>query len=795
MIANYAKTAWRTLSRYKQHSMLNVAGLAIGLAATLLVAQYARYELSYDKQQPDVERVFRVESDFSALGVGSVPSANYELAKAFQALPQVEDVFSLTPVKDVDESWMYVTRGENQFKLDKLFLSYANIRQFIALDVISGDLERTLSTPRHLALSQSEAYRLFGSELVVGETLSNQAGLFTVGAVFKDLPETSHFAFNSLLFMDNLALDSDSSLDYVYVKVHFPFDKSALEAQLFSRYAFGEDKKYLKLQLMPLKDLYFSGQSPYEMKPGGSLLAIQICLSLCFILLVVAIVNFINLSVAQGALRAKEIGVRKALGATRGQLFWQFMMETSVITLVAMCLGYALVELSLPLFNSLVDRQIEIFWHLDILAVLIAMTVMVTLLAGSYPAWYLSAQNTKAILQGESVQGRSAIRLRKGLLIIQSSFAIGLVIAAMVLPAQLAYLQAQPTGYEKEQKLVLQSMPNGTVFTQTPSALVEQLAKFEGVRHVGIVDSLMTEGFMYSLQFTFADGFESAQSFPGVGTGFGAVETLGLNLLAGRDFDKSFASDWFHRDESGRHVSILITRSLAKTAGYDIPELAINKTIKALGINMHIVGVVEDVQLGQTREAHTQVVFLCGFSMTFSKNLILTVVPGEHHELFEQIRALVAVELNIYEPNLFWLDEEYAHTFAADTRLANIVQVFSLLAIFLAALGTYGLASFSILRRQKELAIRKVLGAGRFGITLLVAKEFVTLVLLSAVLAFPLAFWLLDNWLSQFNHRVEQTTWMYVLALVVVSAVTWLTVSLLTLRTLSVRPSTILKYE
>ena len=798
MIFNYLITALRAFKQQKQHFLLNVIGLSVGLAAAILVALFAKNELSYDAQQPHAERIYRVAQDYSKLGLGVIPIFNYNQGVRAAEQSQVEEVFALKMVEFTREAEVDVKYNNQGFKLNNLYASTANIENFIDIKTLAGDLKEAMNTPESLALSESEVLRIFGRINVVGETLNHAKGKYTIRAVFADLPENTHFGFKALVYADNDPKDLMMTAHYVYLRVGAGTDIKALEKQLTEQTYTGEFKGQMFVELHALLDLHLTAKSPFEMKSGGTKQVVSICIGLSVLLILIASFNFINMTVAQSAKRAKEVGVRKALGANKGQLVAQFLSESVLVSVLSMTIACVLVELILPSFNNLVDRDLALNYVSSFGGAIVIIAIAVGVLAGLYPAFFISSFSAKRVLSGDLQRGSTAIWVRKSLLTFQASLSIGLIIGSVTLLQQLSHLQNLPLGYQTNQRLVISDVPVRDVFTQQPSAVFNQLSAINGVQHVGIIDTQLTRSINNTLKPTWPNGEKSSGLTPIIGSSYEVIKSLGLELLAGRDFSAQYASDWASRTNGVTYVGAIITETVAKQAGYTNMADIIGKTIKDTGrnVDMRVVGVVADVKVGNADNSNSDIMFLLGFNyFNPTSEVVLTVNPQNIFTIRQQAAEILAQHANVFEPNINLLSDSYAAVLKGDERISQVVLIFTGLAVFLTCLGTFGLASSAAARRQKEVAVRKVLGASRISIVNILAKEFLVLVGVSIAIAYPVTYWVIAEWLANFNDRVEQLWWVYMSAALLVAGITWLTVSSLAFKAASARPSLILRYE
>ncbi|WP_339140986.1 ABC transporter permease [Pseudoalteromonas galatheae] len=797
MITNYLITALRTFKQQKQHFILNVAGLSVGLAAAILVALFAKNELSYDSQQPHAERIYRIGQDYSKLGLAVIPISNFPRAKEMEQYSQIESVFALTKVDWTNQAETDVQHNGQGYKLTEVLGATPNIQDFIEVDILTGDLSNALSVPNSIALNESEALRIFGTINIEGETLEFKDGQYTVRAVFKDLPENTHFSFKSLVYIEHDLSNLDINSSYVYLKLTENTDVPEL-AQIFTdRYFDGPMKGKLAIELHPLRDLHLTAKSPFEMKSGGTEQVVVICAGLSVLLILIAGFNFINMTIAQSAKRAKEVGVRKALGASKLQLVIQFLAESVLVSLLSMIIACVLVELCLPSFNQLVDRALVVDYMSMLSVAVIAVAIAVGVGAGLYPALFISSFSAKRVLSGDLQRGNTAIFVRKSLLTFQAALSIALIIASVTLQQQLKHLQGLPLGYETAQRVVVSDLPKQSIFSKEPTVLMNRLTAIDGVEALNFIDTKLTVSINSSVSPTWPNGEQSEGITPTIGAGFNLVEGLGLTLLAGRDFSRTYAADWASQDGNGTNVGAIITETVAKQAGFSNYQDIIGQTIldKGRGLNMRVVGVVADVKVGNAQDASSNIIFLCGFSQSTVGEIIMTVSAQNIAYVQDQVIEILAKSANLYEPNISLMSDNYKAILRDDERVSLVVLIFTGLAVFLTCLGTFGLASFATARRQKEVAVRKVLGASRLSIVNILAKEFLSLVAVSIAIAYPVTYWLVGDWLANFNDRIEQAMWVYGIAALVVAGITWLTVATLAFKAASTRPSLILRYE
>lgn len=803
MIASYIVTAGRAIKKDKQHFLLNLVGFSIGIAAAILMALFAQNEWSYDNQHPDSERVYRAHGDFTPWGLQVTGLSSYRIAAEMEKHADVEGIFRLINSNRFpnfqQDAIDLVQYQDTSHRLSNFYAASDNILDFVALDVLAGDIDKALQQPNHLALSESEALRIFGSVNVVEHTLNYRAGQYRIGAVFKDLPDNTHFKFDALIHLP--ASFDDHQWGFHYYKLHPEADIARLNHAMTAQLHFiepSDEWQPISVFLSNLQQLHFNSNGPYEMKPGGSLTTLQICIGLSVILVAIASINFINLSIAQSARRAKEVGVRKALGATRGQLVAQFLIESLIVVALAALMAFSMVEMALPHFNLVMDRELSLSYDSEFMLLVLAVILVIGLLSGLYPALFIASFRAKWVLSGDPVGSETAIWVRKLTLCLQGALSVGLIIAAMTLSQQMALVNNLAVGYVKHSRLIVKNLPAEGLYQRDNNALLNKLRGLEGVEQVTLMNTDLTDDFRDSINFTWPNGETLSGVQPSIATGYYAVDVLGLTLLAGRDFSPQFASDWYHRDAQGNTtVAVLVSRRMAELAGYTEMDQVVGMqlTVPRRNLTATVVGVIDNVKLGSARQQALPISFGLGSSFDSLGHIVLNVSTADLHGLKRQIHGVIDGELHLSDMTISSISDDYQAVHDSEYRALDMVTLFSVLAIFLTCLGTYGLASFATLRRQKEVAMRKVLGASRLGIVNLLAKEFLWLVAISIVIAYPLSYWFIGDWLANFNERIEQAVWVYLLAALFITAITWLTVASLAFKAASTRPSLILRDE
>ena len=799
MLGNYFTTGVRAVLRHKTHLALNLLGLTTGLASALLILLYASYELGFDKMHPDAANTYRLEQFFNPVNQ-RFPISSPAMK---DLLHNYDDRIRVTRI-NTGAPALRLAGSSQQLTLEWPQAVDTNITDFFQIDTLSGDLAATLAQPNLIALSEQEAKRLFGNTNVTAQQLQLGEQRFTVSAVYR-MPEQSHFQAGSLRRLSDEVAASRLAMNNVYSYISLPadIDHSALlqqlSAQLNEQAYTGRD--ITELQLRALTDIHLHSSLAYEFKVNGSASTVNICLLLAALLLLIAAINFINMSTARAAMRAKEVGVRKALGASRGQLFVQFMLESVLIAACAGLFAAVLVELVLPQFNLLVNRPLQLHYFGSFGLILLGSTLSVGMLAGVYPAIFISAFDAKKVLSGDFQRGNTALLLRKGLLVLQGAITIGLLVSSAVLQQQLQLLQNQPTGYQRDARLMVSGIENEQVFWAGNQNLLQSLRQVEGVTAASIMDMQLTGTISQAMNIQLPGQTEDNALPPisQMAAGFDIVKTAGFTLLAGRDFSETYQSDWYQTHGDHATAAVIITESLARKAGYNQVQDAIGQQWLLPGDNpvlqMKVVGVVADIQIGSALKQQEPLILICGRSPMTYGNILLNLQPEQAFSARSKVQQLLTDRLQRQDLQLSWLSDDYNAMYQNQQRQTKVIAIFAALAIALTCVGLFGLAAFSAEQRSREVAMRKVLGAGRFSLVNLLASEYIRLMAISAVLAIPATFWALDSWLAEFSVRISQNPLWYLLAAAATFAICWCTVATLAWQVAGRKPAMVLRQQ
>jgi putative ABC transport system permease protein len=799
LFANYFISAFRSLTRHKMNLVLTIIGLSIGLAATLMIALFTLNETSYDKFQPDAKQTYRVVMQHLPTG-GQYPLTTPRGGPHFKKVAGVFDVMTL-----IKADWVFgkkVKIGSEYLKLNNFIAAPEQLTEFISINVLHGDLTMALTKPDKIALSAAEAMRLFGSENAVGKTflLVDSKKTMEVSAIFADFPANSHYAMQSIVSAKPF-MGAIGKMAHTYIKLDKGANLNAVEIEITEilNRLWSDESNEIAYYLQPLLDIHLAPNFNTDMKVGGSSKTVLISVALSILILLISSFNYINMSIAQAGIRAKEVGVRKVLGASKSQLVLQFLTESVVIALISALLACGIVELLLPAFNQLVGRELIIGNWSQFIVGITAITVFIGIASGLYPAFFVSSFSVQRVLSGDFGRGKTAIVVRKSLMVVQSALSVSLIIAAISLYLQLNYLQNLAVNYEKDQRIRVLGMHGQSVYSDDSQSLYQDLVNIEGVISATVTDFDLTKSTNAGAFVTSVPGvseFDQPMGFAGVG--FNAVNTLGLQLVAGRDFSTQYQSDWFN--EAQGTVAIIIPESVLHVAGYKNAEQAIGQVWQfdaggQQNVNGKIVGVIKDIKIGSSRDSSGPVLFVCGLPVGGNYSLVLEVEDQYSVEMKKEVITFVEQRLNMNAVEIQLVKNNYLSLYKAENQLVQMVSIFSGLAIFLTCIGMFGLAAFSAQQRSREVAIRKVIGASRLSLVALLTSESIVLIGLSLLIAFPASYYFIDEWLIGFNDRISQSIVIYAVAALTVTLITWMTVATIALRIASTKPSSSLRHE
>ncbi len=801
MLTNYLKIAFRNLRRSKAFSLINVFGLAVGLASCLLLFMYVSHELSYDDFQEKADRIVRVTMEYSMGGnVGKAPQTGTKVAPEFgRRFAEVESGVRLFNGRAV------VRYGDRQFSEKRFVYADSSLFSIFSFKLLKGNPQKALAEPNVVVLSASTAVKYFGLEDPIGKTLRINAGRtntdFTVTGVVADCPSNSQIKYDLLTSFTTLSASKDEqwwSANYAtYLLLRNPTFITALQTKIpgFMKTQSGETgttgTDYLTYTLEPLRQVHLHSEVDGIFEPNGDLTYIYIFGSIAILILIIACVNYVNLATSRAVERAQEVGVRKVMGALRGQLFGQFIGESVLVTFIALAIGVLLAYLTLPLFNELSDRtfSFNVWLQPANLLLLVGIGLLVSLIAGSYPAIVLARFQPVLVLKGHLKTVRAG-QFRQSLIVFQFAVTAFLIVSTLVVQGQLSYIQQKKLGYNKDHVLVL---PADRQINEKIKTLKNEFGQSADVRHVSLAyeSPAFIEG-GYSMrrpdapegQYKMVTGLPVDEDF---------IKTVGLRIVAGRDLTPTDVALASRPDgDSLNYYHFVLNESAVKELGWS-PQQAIGQKLD-MGSNRNgeVAAVVEDFHFASMKQKiGSLIIFPEG-----GGNVVLVKLSG--NQLASTLQFLENKWRTLAPDRPFeyqFLDEEFNKLYAAESRTGSIFRVFAFLSIFLACLGLFGLSAYTTAQRTKEIGVRKVLGASVASIVGLLSKDFLKLVVIAIVIASPLAWYAMTQWLQGFSYKIDVEWWVFALAGLLAVGIALLTVSFQSIKAALMNPIKSLRSE
>lgn len=785
MIKNFFLTAWRNLKKNKIFSFINIFGFAVGLACFSFIAAYVYDELTYDAYPARARNIYRV--NLSVVGNGDVavyPDVDYAVAEGMKyTFPAVQAFTRMYHVTD------YVKYKEAQFKEDLAFAD-SNFLDVFSIPFVAGDAKTALVEPHSIVISKKLAKKYFGNEEPIGKTftIGPRLAQYKVTGVFDKIPDNSHFHYDAFLSMSSRKVSNPtwSNLGwYTYLVLNKNADPGKLEARfpgLVMKYvvpeiqhdmgvSLAEAQKSVntfRFWLMPLTKIHLYSNTKYELEANGDIKYVYIFSVLAVFVLLLACVNFTNLSTAASIKRSREVGIRKVLGSIKKQLVLQFLAESVLFTFFSLLIAYSLVLLLLPYFNQIANKDLgfDFFLQYQCILAIFGVSLVAGILAGIYPAFFLSSFNTIKVLKGSSLTSSPQRNpLRSGLIVFQFVVSITLIIATIIISQQLSYMQNKKLGYDKNQVLFL---PDARLLGSNQEAFKQQVLQDSRVASSSMSRSVpggdIMDGTEVYPKNENSNGTEIHANISHVDYDY--LRTLGIKLLHGRNFSKEFATD--------SSSAVIINEAAVRQLGWTTDN-ALGKTIVRSGQQqLTVIGVVADFNYASVRQEVAPMMLMLGNNWG---GLIIKIKTADIKGFLADMQRKWAAFNPPGPMECNFLDQTFASLYASEQRTQHIFSVFTILAIIIAGLGLFGLSAFVIRQREKEIGIRKVLGASVQQVFLIVSKEFLLLVTIAFVISVPIAWWAMTNWLQSFAYRISIGAGAFLLSGGTVVVVTLLTIS------------------
>ena len=796
----HLKLALRQLQKNRGFTALNIFGLTIGLTTFLLIVLYVTDERSYDRWNVNADRIVRLNTDVKSNGVVATlaNAAPIVAATLRRHYPEVEATARIAHYPDVHFYKDHLAVAE-----PAVAWADENVFRFFTLPLVEGDPRTALKDKHAVVLTESAAMRYFNSTHVVGRTIENADDKKTmeVTGVMRDFPAQSSFRFDFLISIhDAHILDDNPNFYALYPMSTFVLlrpgaDRAAFDAKLAGlmrsyagEYAAMEDenKGAFKISIgeTALTDIHLYSHRTDELGVNGSIQYVWIFTAIAVFVLLIAGINFMNLSTARSANRAREVGVRKVLGSLRRQLAGQFLTEALLLTAVATVIAVGLTWLSLPWFNHLTGKELRLsgaVWRWLLPSLLLIIGTM-ALFSGAYPAFFLSAFRPVQVLKGKLALGGKGSGLRSGLVVLQFSISILLIVGTLVVFRQLSFIRHRDQGYSRDQVLVVKDV-DGIPHAED---LQKQLKQLTGVEGVTMTDYLPT-GTRRWHNYGQAEGKGMFMQTELWVVDADYIPTMDMRILAGRNFSRDMGTD---------SAAIIINESAANRFG--LTDNPIGRTIHytyfGRPTDFHIVGIVKDFNYSSVRTLVEPLVLVCR-PQDDQAGFAIRIAPGHIPDVLEKVRA----KWKAFEPNrafsYSFMDQDFDAIYRTEQRMGGLIVVLTGLVIFIACLGLFGLAAYAAEQRAKEIGIRKVLGAGVPAIVGLLSRDFARLIAVALCIAVPLSWWMMHRWLQNFAYRTDISVWVFAAAAAIVFSIAALTTVFQSVRAAVVNPVNSLRSE
>lgn len=795
MIKNYFIHAVKHLKKQKVFSLINILGLTVGISCCFLIFLFIANELSYDnfhKNGKDIYRVYRVgekngeKIEVPYLSPPFAPALANDYPDAVKKVVRVMRDNNLISYNNVS------------FNEKNIYLTDSNFFEFFDFHLLSGDPSAVLKEPNSIVLTRSAAKKYFGKEDPIGKIVEfNKQQQLKVTGIAEDVPSNSHLQFDMIIPLELLRPTQQEWFEqwpnnglFVYVQLNPSVSPAQVEKQFPSfmdKYLgkyYAEAGFKMGLIIKPMKDIYFAPDK-FDSVKHGSKKMVYIFMSIAALILIIACINFVNLSTARAADRSKEVGLRKVLGAVRKQLVGQFMLESVLFATVACLLSLGLAQLVMPAYSGLLGYDLPSYWTNPLTYIfIVAVILIVGLLAGSYPAFMLSSFSPIESLKGKLKAGKKGAFFRKSLVVFQFGISVLLIICVITIISQMDYLKNTDMGFDKAQSMIvrLDNREIGRKAVQFKNEIknipsVESTSLMSGEpggfhdRYSFETESKPDEKLLLSTEFTDLD----------------FVKTLGLKVIAGRDFSSEFITD--------SAQAVIINRNAVAALGYNSPEQAIGKWIKNISrdsLRRNIVGVVEDYHYASLKDPIGPLVVSPGRDKRLA---LIKLKAGGLQANIKSIRKVYTSFAPAYPFEYDFLDERFNQLYKTEANQESVLSIFSMIAIFIACLGLFGLASYTAVKRTKEIGVRKVLGSSVGNIVMLLSKDLMQPVLIGTLLVIPVGYYLMDKWLQDFAYRINIHWWIFIAAALIAVLIAFITISVQAIKAAVVNPVKSLRTE
>jgi len=802
MIKNYLKVSLRNLWKNKGFSAINIFGLATGIACSLLIFLFVKDETSYDRFHKDADHIYRIVKDFVNDDGSLIPDATTQspLGPAIQT--EMPEVASITRVRPNWGRSYLIKYGNKKLNEEKIYGVDSSFFDVFTFPFIEGNAKTAFKDVNSIVLTESSAKKIFGKENPIGKTLNVDAfGDMMVSGVIKDVPSNSHFHFDYLVSYHKQPGNTPQLTnwngynDYTYVKLRPGTNVPAFVKkvqQLNDRHL---EKSYSNFYVQPIKDIHLTSNLKWELEPNGDKQYVYIFTLIALFIILIAGINYMNLSTAKASVRAKEIGVRKVAGALRTSLINQFLFESVITCLIASLVAIAISQLLIPVVNELTGKHLSLFDGPGLLYA-IAGSLLLGIIAGFFPALYLSSFKPIAVLKGLKLNESGALGLRKILVVVQFAISIVLIIGAVVISQQMHYLRSAKLGLNTDQVVVIRNA--GFLPPSDRRAFKNELGQIPGVKAVTASNGFLPNGFSTSRVSVKGSTKEQQVNFISVDYNF--LDVMDIRIKEGRSFSTKFMGDTLNNGIPNGPLeqnigSIIINETAAKELSLSSPvgKQILYGSDRDTNYYVTIVGVAKDFHFTSLRNEIKPFAF---FVTPRAQGTLLVKLSGNNID-----RTLAQIE-NKWKQfpsdralDYTFLDETFARLYQAESRFQKVFVSLVILGIIIACLGLLGLATFAAQQRVKEIGIRKVLGASVASIVQLLSKDFLKLVLIAFIIALPVGWYATNQWLQDFAYRINVKWWVFLFAGLIAIVIAFFTISFQTIRAAVANPVKNLRTE
>ncbi|HJP64495.1 MAG TPA: ABC transporter permease [Mucilaginibacter sp.] len=799
MIRHYLKIAFRNLARNKVYTFINIFGLAISMACTLLIVLFVKDELSYDKYHKDAGNIYRVVKDFVNDGGSRLPDATSPaaLAPAMQkGLPEIAAATTLYP------TWgqiYLIKHGEKKIPEERLYRVDNNFFKVFNYPFVAGNAINALNDIKSIVLTQTSAKKYFGNENPLGKVLTiDGLGDMQVTGVIKDVPANSHFHFDFLVSIKTLGKGLDANWGqynyYTYVKTNGPINQANFTGKIQALYKSAKTNDKNIFWIQPIGDIHLNSSLKWELEPNSDKLYVYIFTLIGIFITLIAAINYMNLATARASERAKEIGVRKVIGALKTSLVNQLLLESVITCFLALLLAIFFAGLLLPVINQLTGKQLDLLSSPSYLVYTVSGTLLLGVIAGVFPALYLASFKPVIVLKGFKSNEKGALYLRKSLVVVQFTISIVLIIGAIIVSQQMQFIRSAKLGLDTDKVLVI----NKSFRVPHKEAYYNELIKIPGIKQVAYSQGMI--GTLNSTSSLNLRGSSNNQLVNFLSAGNGYFDVLNIDIKEGRGFSEQFPSDTMTNGTRGPLDQNIGGIVLNETAVRDlaIPEPVIGKellwgTDKDTSYYVKIVGVARDFHFTSMRNKIKPFAFInapgnnSSFTIKLSgKNITAVIARAE-----SKWNALYPDKPFQYA----FLDETFARMYQSEARFQTVFISLVVLGILIASLGLFALATFAAQQRVKEIGIRKVLGASVIDVVGLLSKDFLKLVLAALVIAVPIGWYAMNRWLQDFAYQIHIQWWVFPLAGLLAIIIALFTISFQSIKAAIANPVKSLRTE